>query len=420
MNRAETERAFLVVDDEPDILDSIQRLFRKQYTVFTAQTVDEAMELLDTESIQVVMTDQRMPRTSGVHFLANLRERHPDIVRVLLTGYSNIDHVVDAINEGHVYRYISKPWNPAELRLFVAQAFDHYESRRERELLVEELREINEKLEDRNIALSRANEELKMLDRMKTVFMEVVSHELNTPIAVITGYEFLLRRELGDALESPVTQKALHGIGNSARRLKDISSRIFKMLTSEDTRTALKLETFEISTLIDALLTHVEPFLEKRSQRLEIELDPEVSTVRADREKLIDILVNLVMNAIKFSYDDAPIMLTVRLVEHEEHEDEIEFSVQDQGVGVSEEDIEQIFAPFFSTFSSRYHSSGDFEFGKRGIGLGLTVAKRFSEMHGGSITVESRPDEGATFTVRLPRQPKDFDSSSGELSRPGI
>lgn len=415
MSQQEPKRAFLVVDDEPDILDSIRRLFRKQYKVFTARTVDEAMELLSTESIQVVMTDQRMPRTSGVHFLANLREAYPDIVRVLLTGYSNIDHVVDAINEGHVYRYISKPWNPAELRLFVAQAFDYYESRRERDLLVEELRDINETLEDRNIALSQANEELKMLDRMKTVFMEVVSHELNTPVAVITGYEFLLRRELGDSLKSAVTEKALNGIGNSARRLKDISSRIFKMLSSEDTRAALKLETFEVSELIDALLEHVEPFLEKRKQHLDVELEDSISTIRADREKVIDILVNLVMNAIKFSYDEAHIELSLEaLPEHSA----IEFAVKDHGVGVSEEDIEQIFVPFFSTFSSRYHSSGDFEFGKRGIGLGLTVARRFTEMHGGTISVESQPDKGATFTVRLPSEPKDFDSSSGELNKP--
>lgn len=408
-------RTFLVVDDEPDILDSIQRLFRKQYRVLTARTVDEALALLESEEIQVVMTDQRMPRKSGVEFLAELRKLYPGIVRVLLTGYSNIDHVIDAINEGHVYRYISKPWNPAELKLFVAQAFEYYESRRERELLVEELREINEKLEDRNIALSEANEELKILDRMKNVFMEVVSHELNTPIAVITGYEFLLRREIEDEDEasSAVTIKALKGIGTSARRLKDISARIFKMLTTDAAKAALNLESFPVSELMEDLNANVEPFLEKRGQTLAIDLGDAPGELLADREKLVDILVNLTVNAIKFSYDGATIDLSMRL--DADDSDMIILSVHDEGIGVSEEDIEQIFAPFFSTFSSQYHSSGDFEFGKRGIGLGLTVARRFTEMHGGKIEVVSAEGEGATFTVHLPRRPVQFDTSSDEL-----
>ncbi len=406
-------RTFLIIDDEPDILDSIQRLFRKQYRVLTAQTVDEALSLLETEEIQVVMTDQRMPRTSGVEFLAELRKLYPGIVRVLLTGYSNIDHVIDAINEGHVYRYISKPWNPAELKLFVAQAFEYYESRRERELLVEELREINEKLEDRNVALSKANEELKILDRMKNVFMEVVSHELNTPVAVITGYEFLLNRELDEDGMSGVTAKALSGIGNSARRLKDISARIFKMLNTDSARVALNLERFEAHELVDDLLSNVEPFLTKRNQELEVDLDDAPSEILADREKLVDVLVNLTVNAIKFSYDGATIDLSIEV--DSKHSDWLLISVRDEGIGVSAEDIEQIFSPFFSTFSSQYHSSGDFEFGKRGIGLGLTVARRFTEMHGGDITVESAEGEGATFTVSLPRKPRPFDSSSDEL-----
>src|SRR5690554_8010100 len=118
---AQSRGTFLVVDDEPDILDAIARLFRKEYTVLTAQSVEEALKLIATHNVQVVMTDQRMPKMSGIEFLAELRQEHPEIVRVLFTGYSNISDVIDAINEGHVYRYISKPWKPVELRLFVAQ-----------------------------------------------------------------------------------------------------------------------------------------------------------------------------------------------------------------------------------------------------------------------------------------------------------
>jgi signal transduction histidine kinase len=399
------QHTFLVVDDEPDILDAIQRLFRKEYRVLAARTAKEALEIVAEEDVQVVMSDQRMPRMSGIEFLAKLRETRPDIVRVLFTGYSNIDHVIDAINEGHVYRYISKPWKPAELKIFVAQAFEYYESCRERAELLERLTTANERLENQNAMLSAANEELKILDRMKNVFMEVVSHELNTPIAIILGYVFLLRKEI-DGKFGELTDKALGGIDSSAMRLKNISTRIFKMLSDEGPASTLNLESLPVSEFIDSVKAHVEPFLHKRQQALQVHIADDIGTIQADREKLTDVFLNLIMNAIKFSNDGQTIHLYIEGTEGDEDEDEVMFCVEDQGIGISAEDLAQIFNAFFSTFESRHHSSGDFEFGKRGIGLGLSVAKRFTEMHGGTIEVESVEGKGSRFVVFLPRNPR--------------
>jgi signal transduction histidine kinase len=399
---ADRERTFLVVDDEPDILDSIQRMFRHDYRVLTAQTADEALELIESEDVQVVMTDQRMPNTNGVEFLAKLRERYPHIVRVLFTGYSDIDHVIDAINEGHVYRYISKPWKPSELKLFVEQAFEYYESERERDRLLEQLTEANEQLEHQNELLSETNEELKQLDRMKTVFMEVVSHELNTPIAITLGYTYLLQKKLADDLD-PAAEKALSGIHSSTMRLKNISNRIFKVLSEEGPASTLELESIAFEEFIESMRDQVEPFLEKREQSLRTEVAEGTGEIRADREKLTDICLNLLMNAIKFSEDGQHIDLTICPSERRDPESYVDIVVEDRGIGITEEDRSQIFDAFFSTFDSRHHSSGNFEFGKRGIGLGLSVAKRFAEMHGGSIDVESEHGEGSCFTVTLPR-----------------
>ena len=403
-----TERTFLVVDDEPDILDAIQRMFRREYRVLTAQSAADALELVEEEPVQVVMTDQRMPQMSGIEFLARLRSNYPHIVRVLFTGYSDIDHVIDAINEGHVYRYISKPWKPAELKLFVEQAFEYYESERERDRLLEELKEANEQLEEQNSLLRQANEELKQLDRMKTVFMEVVSHELNTPIAITLGYAFLLRKELEDELD-PVAMKALSGIDSSAMRLKNISNRIFKMLSEEGPASTLELETIDLDSFVDDFRDQVEPFLKKRAQTLNIKFDLEVTKIRADREKLLDIFLNLTMNAIKFSRDGQEIDL--ELTDSTTHPDFVDVSVKDRGIGITDEDISQIFDAFFSTFDSRHHSSGDFEFGKRGIGLGLSVAQKFTHMHGGEISVVSEEGVGSRFTVSLPHDPEALDET---------
>jgi signal transduction histidine kinase len=410
------KHTFLVVDDEPDILDAIQRLFRKDYRVLTARTAKEALEVVAEEDVQVVMSDQRMPRMSGIEFLAKLRQTRPNIVRVLFTGYSNIDHVIDAINEGHVYRYISKPWKPAELKIFVAQAFEYYESCRERDELFERLTAANEGLEKKNAMLSSANEELKSLDRIKNVFMEVVSHELNTPIAIILGYVFLLRKELDGKLGG-VSDKALSGIDSSAMRLKNISSRIFKVLSDDGPASTLNLESLSICDFIETVKDRVAPFLDKREQALEVEVAEDIGVICADREKLTDVFLNLIMNAIKFSRDGQTICLSIEAVEGDTQQ--VVFRLEDQGIGISQEDKDQIFNAFFSTFESRHHSSGVFEFGKRGIGLGLSVAKRFTEMHGGTIEVESVEGQGSRFVVYLPRHPKRDESPTeiGVLGR---
>lgn len=383
-----TERACLIVDDEQSILDSVRRLCRKEdFKVYTAKSPEEALQLMQEHDIQVVLSDQRMPNASGIEFLAMLRARYPDVVRVLITGYSNVEHVVDAINQGHVYRYVAKPWDPDELRVILRQCFERWEGRQERATLMREL-------EQRNEELLHKNEELKTLDRVKNVFLEVVSHELNTPTAVILGYAHLLRRELAGS-ENPIVVKAIEGIDHGGRRLKNIAHRMFK-LVDDDNTSPLDLEAINLSDFFDELYTQVSPFLERRGQTLRIECD-RAATVTADRGKMQDILVNLVMNAIKFSPDGYTITLHAEVTPQH-----VIIAVTDDGIGISEADREQIFHPFFSTFDSQYHSSGDFEFGKRGMGLGLSIARRFAEMHGGNIEASSTEGDGATFVVTLP------------------
>ena len=383
------QRAFLIVDDERDILDAVERLFRKDYTVYTAESPEEALEMLPTLDVQVVLSDQRMPTRSGVEFLGELRQKYPRVVRVLLTGYSNIDHVVGAINEGHVYRYVSKPWDPSELKVVVRQCFERWEAAFERDHLMAELERKNDELE-------RQNHELKSLDRLKDVFMEVVSHELNTPVAVILGYAYLLRRELGDDMND-VVRKAVRGVESGGNRLRNISNRIFQMMERDEPQ-SLTLEMVELQTFLGEIEERVRPFLERRGQHLQISVQPAASVVEGDPAKLADILVNLIMNAIKFSPDGNEIRLRTAL----RAPNLVTIAVEDDGIGISEEDYGQIFDRFFSTFDARHHSSGDFEFGKRGVGLGLSVARRFAQMHGGRIEAVSTPGDGATFTLVLP------------------
>jgi response regulator RpfG family c-di-GMP phosphodiesterase len=157
------EHTVLFVDDEVNILKALQRLLRTEdMNVLCASRAAEALELLEKHPTQVVVTDQRMPEMSGVDFLAQVRERQPDIVRMMLTGYTEMKVAVDAINRGEIYRLITKPWNDDELRATLRQAFDHADLKAEIKRLNQVTREQNFKLQDMN-----RNLEGKVRDRTK-------------------------------------------------------------------------------------------------------------------------------------------------------------------------------------------------------------------------------------------------------------
>jgi putative nucleotidyltransferase with HDIG domain len=147
----EPQHTVLFVDDEVNILKAVQRLLRHEpWRVLTASRPREALEILAAEPAQVVVTDQRMPEMSGVDLLSLVRERHPEIVRMMLTGYTEINVAVDAINRGAIYRLITKPWNDEELKATIRQALEQHELKREIKRLNQVTREQNFKLQDMN------------------------------------------------------------------------------------------------------------------------------------------------------------------------------------------------------------------------------------------------------------------------------
>jgi len=153
----------LFVDDEVNILKALQRLLRhEEMNVLCAPRATEALEMIERTAVQVVVTDQRMPEMTGVDLLSKVRERQPEVVRMLLTGYTEMDVAVDAINRGQIYRLITKPWNDDELRATIRQAFDHWDLKNEIKRLNQVTREQNFRLQDMN-----RNLEAKVRERTK-------------------------------------------------------------------------------------------------------------------------------------------------------------------------------------------------------------------------------------------------------------
>lgn len=137
----------LYIDDEVHNLNSFKAGFRRLFNVFTADSAVEGRKILETEDIQVIITDQRMPVTTGIEFLESIIPQFPDPIRILLTGYADINAVIDAINKGQVYRYIQKPWMEDDLRIHIEKAYEIYSLRKENKELTERLLRANEELE---------------------------------------------------------------------------------------------------------------------------------------------------------------------------------------------------------------------------------------------------------------------------------
>ncbi len=136
---AEREKPpILLVDDEPEILNSLKGLLRREFTLFTATSGKEALEILDQNSIHVIMTDQRMPEMTGAELLGRAKS---DSVRIIFTGYADIKAVVDAVNKGHLYRYITKPWDPDDLVEALHDAAKEFSRRLRHRMLVDEMKQ---------------------------------------------------------------------------------------------------------------------------------------------------------------------------------------------------------------------------------------------------------------------------------------
>lgn len=137
----------LYIDDEINNINSFKASFRRIFTVFTAESAAEGKLILDKEDIHVILSDQRMPKTTGIEFFQSILETHPDPIRILITGYTDINAVIDAINVGQVYKYLSKPWNEEDIKNFIYKAFEVVDLRRKNKELTEKLLDANKKLE---------------------------------------------------------------------------------------------------------------------------------------------------------------------------------------------------------------------------------------------------------------------------------
>ncbi len=143
----------LYVDDEENNLISFKATFRLKYNIMIAVSADAAMKILETKPVEIIITDQRMPNMTGIEFLEKVIEKYPDPIRILLTGYADMNAVIDAVNKGKIYHYLSKPWSEQELEETIIKAFEVYRA--------------NKEIKEMNSKLTVSNDQLEFLLRQK-------------------------------------------------------------------------------------------------------------------------------------------------------------------------------------------------------------------------------------------------------------
>ncbi len=381
----------LIVDDETEILRSLRRQFRRKYQVLEANSADAGYRIMCEQDIQVIISDQRMPGMTGTEFYGRVKAEFPDAIRLILTGYSDIKAVIAAINDGNVFRYITKPWDPQELDAIVKEAFERYWLVKHNRLLMAELQTANQELEARVQArtaeLEAANQELIALNQQKDGFLGMAAHDLRNPLSSIRGFAKLIAEDLSETEELGTFTDII--IKNSDHMLSLLDSLLDASQIQRGKLTIHPQPIHPKQLAADTLDIHTRAGNQK-GIRLISDISPDLPAVPMDPERIRQVLDNLISNAFKFSPTDTTVRLEVT-----QDTDGLRFSVRDQGLGIKPEELDRLFGEFQTT-STR---SVD---GQKGFGLGLAICKRIVEAHGGRIGVESEYGRGSCFYFTVP------------------
>jgi len=380
---SEKETSLLILDDETNILSACTRLFRSEaFGVFTTTDPQEALRTIETQDIKVVLSDQRMPIMSGVEFLKQVKERKPDVIRILFTGHTDIQTAEEAINKGEVYRFINKPWQDEELRVVLREAMQRYD-------LVAENRKLFELTQKQNRELQVANAQLKVLIEKEKAFSSTTSHELRTPLASIKMAVDLIAQMTAGQLDeetSSYLDVAKRGVDRLSRLINDILS-LSKLESGVE---VMPTELRQINDIIRETAETQKLVAEQKGLYLKTELAPDLPQAMLHADKITQVLTNLLSNAIKFTKQGG-ITVVSRLGREAGF---LEVCVKDTGGGIAKADIGKLFQKFRQLANSDSQVNG--------TGLGLAICKEVIARHRGSIWVESELNQGSSFIFTLP------------------
>ena len=378
----------LCLDDDKNVVNSIKRELRHVGSeVLTTTEGAKAIELLINHECAVIISDMRMPKMDGAEFFRRVLELQPHTFRILLTGYADLEAAMRAVNAGEIHRYLHKPWDATELAWTVQQGLERYELAQENVKLTNELAERNLALEEMNTTLESLVEERtqQVLHGEKLAAVGRLAaglvHEVCTPLAVVSGWVELLQ-------EDDKTQ------GEHQASLEMMSEGLQRAFGVLDKLRDLSKSRVQAKQAVDVndLLAHNLALVLHRLNKKQIELHEdltEMEKIWADKDQLGQVLLNLINNALD-SMEGGELTVRTRRLSASAHGEMVEIDIADTGPGMSAEELDRVFKPFYTTK------------GESGTGLGLPISLGIVEAHGGELVAQSEIGFGTTFHIRLP------------------
>jgi len=387
---AETRsRGVLLVDDDQPNLIVLAGFLEGGYTLHTADSGPEALEIAKKVDLDVVITDQRMPEMTGVELLEQLREFKPEVAGIVLTGFTDPPALISAINRARVFRFLRKPWQPDEILEAVRQASESVYQTRAIRRLVDLLARRTEELLGSLELVEEQHQQVLHLERLGTMgrLSAGIAHDLRN-VMVSLGY---VEQELDLHKASPELKETVHVGMQGVTSLIETLEAMHQFARNKGVRVELQ-DVSPAQVVQDAVaITRMDP--NYRLRRVQVTVEPELPLVRGDSQKLTQVMVNLIRNAVQATREWGVVQIkAVRAG------DEVVFAVEDEGEGVPEQMKEKLFQAFAS---SKSQAKGGGEDG--GMGLGLYMAKMIIDSHQGLIACVDRPQgqRGARFEVRL-------------------
>ncbi len=357
----------LIVDDEKDNLEALRRMLRGQYEVSIAESPFEALKLIQNQIFHVIVSDQRMAEMTGVEFLEKAKKLSPMSTRILLTGYTDIESVIDSINRGQIYRYVSKPWEPEEFKMTLRQANEAFVLRKE--------------LKDKNESLEKALDELTVLDKAKNRFLSLISHELNTPLTILNSFIELIsdrKKELPEDFT-----KAINSIHGASNRLGEIVKEVIEYVRLQSEPNLIK-ENVELRELLKSVIAEIKSKADSKEVGLKLS-GLERLVLSLDHHKMRTALICLAQDTLKRTPQRTQLDWVL--------------SVSDKGVSIEviregEPISEEAFTVLETGQSPMHHHQN--------LGVGLALCKTIVERHFGTLRIEKRMDK-TVVVVNLPR-----------------
>ncbi len=378
----------LVVDDENGPRESLKIILSPNYRVVTAEDGISALTIFKRQNPELVISDVRMPGMSGISLLRKIKAIDPEATVILITGYASIQTAQEALR-ADAFDYINKPYDVKEIQAVVTKALTRVRERHNQHRLLHQLQAWNRDLQ----------EQIGQLDQKATVadLSAELIHDLNNPMTVLQGYISLLE----DSLDSNGPEGSSNQMEEFMGIVKTQVERCVALTRNflDFARQASgKWEKSNVNELIQDTMFVLRVRMMKQSVECSFQPDPDIPDSWFMPTAMQQSLYNLVANAIDAVCDrpdKGAIMIATRIIEHETKKQSaaefIQIIIEDNGAGIPEDKLKQIFTPFFTTK----------EKGK-GTGLGLSICQRVAEEHQGELLVHSQPGKGTCFTLNFP------------------